>query len=120
MTVSLTHLAEEELGDIWRIPSSDSCLLCNLGDFLLSERAQKTDDLLFFGRAIRELRERRPLSTNQLAAAVGIDERRIQALEAGQLDPDYELLIALAEGLGVSPAELVIRAERLAAGHQLP
>jgi transcriptional regulator with XRE-family HTH domain len=91
-----------------------------LGDFLLPDRAQKTHDLLFFGRAVRELREKRPLSTSQLAAAVGVEERRIRALEAGQLDPDYELLIALADGLGVRVAELVIRAEQLAAGRQVP
>jgi len=81
----------------------------------LSERTQKTRDLVVLGRAIGELRDQGGLSASALAAAVGVEERRIRALEAGQLDPDYELLIALAEALGVRPAELVIRAEQLAA-----
>jgi transcriptional regulator with XRE-family HTH domain len=37
----------------------------------------------------------------------------VDALETGQLDPTYELLLALADGLGVEPSALVILAERL-------
>jgi transcriptional regulator with XRE-family HTH domain len=66
------------------------------------------------GHAVREQRERCRLSPSALAAAVGVDEKRIRALERGQLDPEYELLLALADALEVPAAALVIRAEELA------
>lgn len=72
-------------------------------------------DLLLLGRAIGETRRQRGMSVEQLAAASDIDPRRIQALEAGRVNPGYELLLALAEGLGVRPSAFVIRAEALAA-----
>jgi transcriptional regulator with XRE-family HTH domain len=80
----------------------------------LPKRTRKTDDLALLGRAIRQLREERRLGQGELAVAVGVGERRIQALEAGRLDPDYMLLLALAKALGVRAGALVIRAEGLA------
>jgi transcriptional regulator with XRE-family HTH domain len=85
-----------------------------LREFLLPNREQRPHDLALLGRALREQRERRRLSQGALAAAAGTQERRIRALEAGQLDPDYVLLVALAKALGVRPVALVIRAEELA------
>ncbi len=49
----------------------------------------------------------------QLAAAAGVDLRHIAALEAGRLDPAYELLLALGDGLGVPVSAFVLRAEEL-------
>jgi transcriptional regulator with XRE-family HTH domain len=80
----------------------------------LSKDAQRTRDLALLGRAVRELREQRRLSQAQLAAATGVPQRRIGALETGRLDPDYVLLVALARALGVRPVRLVVRAEDLA------
>ena len=37
--------------------------------------------------------------------------RKMRALEAGKLDPDYELLIELACKLGVTLTALVVRAQ---------
>lgn len=51
----------------------------------------------------------------ELASAAGVELTRLQALEAGRLDPPYELLVALAGSLGVRPSAFVIRAEALAA-----
>ncbi|MGO9321788.1 MAG: helix-turn-helix transcriptional regulator [Solirubrobacteraceae bacterium] len=79
----------------------------------MPKRTQKTHELAL-GKAVRELREQRRLSQGELAAAVGVRERRIQALEAGRLDPDYVLLVRLAKALGVRAGALVIRAEGLA------
>jgi transcriptional regulator with XRE-family HTH domain len=79
----------------------------------LSERRPKQQDLVVLGRAIGKLREERGLSTDELAVATGVERARIQALEAGRLDPGYELLLALAEGLGVGPSALIVRAEAL-------
>jgi transcriptional regulator with XRE-family HTH domain len=61
------------------------------------------------------MREQRGLSTPELAAAGGMLPRRLQALEAGRLDPAYELVFALADALGVRPSVLITRAEGIRA-----
>jgi transcriptional regulator with XRE-family HTH domain len=67
------------------------------------------------GRAIQEIRRERGVGAENLAAATGVDRRRLHELESGRLNPRYELLLALAEGLGVPASAFVIRAEQLAA-----
>ena len=81
----------------------------------MSERQHEQPNLTLLGRAIAKIRQERGLGVGELAATTGIEHARIQELEAGRLDPDYELLVALAEGLGVRPSALVIRAEALLA-----
>ena len=66
------------------------------------------------GQAVRQLREQRGSSSAELAARLGVEEGYVLALEAGERDPDYELLLALARALGVRPATLIGRAEDLA------
>jgi transcriptional regulator with XRE-family HTH domain len=85
------------------------------GSFSVSESQQEQPDLLVLGLAIGQLREQLGLSTSEVAAATGIERTRLQALEAGRLDPHYELLLTLADGLGVSPSALIVRAEELQA-----
>jgi transcriptional regulator with XRE-family HTH domain len=80
----------------------------------LPERTQKTHELALFGTALRELREQRGVSRSELASALGVPERRIQALEAGRVEPDYLLLVRLAKALGVRAGALLIRADELA------
>jgi|NGEPerStandDraft_8_1074529.scaffolds.fasta_scaffold123001_2 transcriptional regulator with XRE-family HTH domain len=53
------------------------------------------------------------MSADELADASGVIRERIGALEAGQLDPTYELLLEIADGLGTQPSALVILAEQL-------
>lgn len=79
----------------------------------MDQREQQ--QLLALGRAVREIRGERGMGVAQLAAAAGVDLRRIAALEAGRLNPAYEMLLALAEALGVPASELVVRAEALSA-----
>jgi transcriptional regulator with XRE-family HTH domain len=69
--------------------------------------------LLGLGRAVRQLRLRRGMSTDELATATGMTRRCIDALEYGHVDPTYELLLALADGLRIEPSALVILAEQL-------
>lgn len=59
------------------------------------------------------MREQRGMSAGELAGAIDIPRQRIDALETGQLDPTYELLLAVAEGLGTQPSALVALAEQL-------
>jgi transcriptional regulator with XRE-family HTH domain len=53
------------------------------------------------------------MSIEELARAIDVGRRRINALETGRLDPTYELLLAVAEGLGMQPSALVTLAEEL-------
>jgi transcriptional regulator with XRE-family HTH domain len=72
-------------------------------------------DLRMLGEAIRDLREQRRLTADELSAAVALPTAQLAALERGRLDPELELIVALARGLGVRPSKIFIRAEQLAA-----
>jgi transcriptional regulator with XRE-family HTH domain len=70
-------------------------------------------DLLALGEAVKLVRERRGVSADELANTSGVPRERIAALEAGQLDPTYEQLLEIADGLSIQPSALVGLAERL-------
>ena len=59
------------------------------------------------------MREQHGLSAHDLAAASGVAPARVAALEDGQLDPDFELLLALAKSMGIRPTVFFVRAEEL-------
>jgi transcriptional regulator with XRE-family HTH domain len=69
--------------------------------------------LIALGNAIRGKREERGLTRAKLAATTGVHERRVTALEEGRLDPDYELLLLVADALGTRASALIIHAEEL-------
>lgn len=76
-----------------------------------AEKAKHGRWLIALGRAIRKLRAERNMSAGELAAAAGLKLGRLGAIEAGRLDPPYDIFFALAVGLGVKSSELVQRAE---------
>jgi transcriptional regulator with XRE-family HTH domain len=82
-------------------------------EFFLPHSAPKYPDLPTLGRAIRHMREQSGISAEELAATTGIARQRIDSLERGRLDPTYETLFTLADGLGVKLSELLSLAERL-------
>lgn len=47
------------------------------------------------------------MSVAELAEAAGFKRRRLVRIEAGELDPRFDGLMALADGLGVPPATIV-------------
>ncbi len=75
--------------------------------------------LVAFGQAVRDLRERRGLRVDDLSKASRLPRgrkmsaRRIGRIEAGEVDPHFDELIALADALGVTLGTLVGEAERL-------
>lgn len=79
----------------------------------LPESRHIAADLLVLGQAVRLMREQRGTSAEELADATGMSRHRIDALETGRLDPTYEQLLELAEGLGTQPSALVTLAEKL-------
>jgi transcriptional regulator with XRE-family HTH domain len=70
-------------------------------------------DLRVLGLAVRGLREQRRLDRAALAAAVGISEADLAAIEAGRLDPGYRRLRRLAAALGLTSTALLLRVEEL-------
>jgi len=53
------------------------------------------------------VREREGVSVADLAARTGIDVEQINAIEAGRLDPTFDVMIALADGIGVRLSALI-------------
>jgi transcriptional regulator with XRE-family HTH domain len=84
----------------------------------VSKGKQEQQDLRILGQAIGQIRAELGMSRVDLAAATGIEHTLIEALERGQLDPSYERLLVLSDGLGVRPSSFVIRAEELKTHHE--
>lgn len=68
--------------------------------------------LLGFGRAVREAREQKDMTTVELAEAAGLDRESVEAIEAGQRGVRYGV-VTLAYALRVRPLVLITRAETL-------
>jgi transcriptional regulator with XRE-family HTH domain len=60
------------------------------------------------GERLKRLREEARLSQEALAARSGISRVTIARLEAGEQDPHYETLLALAQGLGLPLERLLV------------
>ena len=74
------------------------------------------------GPAVRELRLRRHLSTHALARLAGISQALISKVENGRVLPSVPALYAIAEALGVGPADLLPAGgdEPVPTGHGVP
>jgi transcriptional regulator with XRE-family HTH domain len=81
----------------------------------LAQSSYKEPNLVILGRAVKLMREQKGMSVEELAISSGIPSKRIGLLEAGELDPTYELLVEIADGLDIQPSALVMLAERLGA-----
>jgi transcriptional regulator with XRE-family HTH domain len=71
-------------------------------------------ELVAFGQAVRELREQRGMSLDALSRASRLprnrkmSSRRIGRIEAGEVDPHYDEMLALAEALDVTPGAIIV------------
>lgn len=63
------------------------------------------------GRAVREIRARRGLSQEGVELAGGPHRNFVGAIERGQTNPTFRVLVRLAYGLGVPLSELMALAE---------
>ena len=76
-------------------------------------------ELAAFGQAVRQFREQRGMSLDALSRASRLprnrkmSSRRIGRIEAGEVDPRYDEMIALAEALDVTPGTIIVYAEQL-------
>jgi transcriptional regulator with XRE-family HTH domain len=82
-------------------------------ELFLPESRHRDADLRGLARAVRRMREQLGMSAEELAGATDMGRQRIDALETGHLDPTYEQLLALAEGLDTQVSVLVALAGRL-------
>jgi transcriptional regulator with XRE-family HTH domain len=60
-----------------------------------------------FGLNVRQLREKRGWSQEQLAEAADLHRTYVSGIERGTRNPTLTVICRLAGGLGVSPAELM-------------
>jgi transcriptional regulator with XRE-family HTH domain len=63
--------------------------------------------LAAFGKNARALRERIDVSQEELAQLAGIHRTEVGAIERGEREPRLSMLLIVARGLGVAPAELL-------------
>jgi len=68
---------------------------------------QQQDALRRLGARLTRLRQQNDLSLAQLSTRSGVSTGDITAIEAGELDPTITIIHALAQGLGLSPSELL-------------
>jgi transcriptional regulator with XRE-family HTH domain len=60
-----------------------------------------------FGEQLRRVRTERQLTQEQLAEASGLHRTEISLLERGKRTPILDTIVAVANGLGVTPSELL-------------
>lgn len=69
-----------------------------------------------FGRAIRTLRVTAGLTQEELADRAGLDRSYIGGVERGERNPTLSVIEKIAEGLGVTEAELFSYSTKLRSG----
>jgi transcriptional regulator with XRE-family HTH domain len=74
-----------------------------------------TRDLIALGNAVREAREKLGLSQERLAHQADLDRTFIASIEAGRRNITFASLLKVSGALGLRPAELLQRWERVLA-----
>ena len=65
-----------------------------------------------FGFAVRDAREHGDMTLEALADAAGISSRMLIGIEHGRRNPSLLTILAIAEGLELAPADLLVRASK--------
>jgi DNA-binding XRE family transcriptional regulator len=65
-----------------------------------------------YGQVIRQLREERGRSEEQLASMSNLSQRSIRGIEEGEADPSLATILRIAEALGVHVSQLALAAEQ--------
>ena len=71
-----------------------------------ASRAQET-----LGHAVRELRARRRLSQEELGFRADLHRNYVGAIERGEINPTFRVLLKLSKGLGFPLSEIIAHAE---------
>lgn len=75
----------------------------------------KDPDLERFGQEVRKRRKALKLTLEQLAERAGMSSNYLGSIERGQVNPSVSTVVAVADGLGVAPGELVGEVQPLGA-----
>lgn len=75
---------------------------------------------LVFGHVIRTLRESAQIAQDAFALAAGIDRSYYGKLERGERQPSLSLILRVADGLGISAAEIIAAVESLRESSKKP
>jgi DNA-binding XRE family transcriptional regulator len=75
-------------------------------------RAKRTPELHAFGRAVRELRARRDLPQEELGFRSGLHRNYVGAIERGEINPTFRVLLKLSSGLAMPLSEMTWRNTR--------
>jgi DNA-binding XRE family transcriptional regulator len=73
---------------------------------------KRTPELHALGRALLELRARRGLSQEQLGFEADLHRNYVGALERGEINPTFRILLKLTAGLRLPPSDLIAVYER--------
>jgi transcriptional regulator with XRE-family HTH domain len=65
------------------------------------------------GRAVRWARARRALSQEELGFRANLHRNYVGAIERGEINPTYRVLLKLGRGLCLAPSKLLAEAEAL-------
>ncbi|HEX7830648.1 MAG TPA: helix-turn-helix transcriptional regulator [Thermoanaerobaculia bacterium] len=74
---------------------------------VVSKRKARQPDAELFGAVVRELREGRGWTQEQLAERSDMNASYLGFVERGDNVPTLTIIIQIAEGLGVEPADLL-------------
>lgn len=66
-----------------------------------------------FGKTLKEIREAKDISQENLAFEADLDRTYISLLERGLRQPSLETIFSLAKALSIRPTELVSKTEQL-------
>jgi two-component system OmpR family response regulator len=96
-------------GAIGWVPSTWGVGYClaPVHNYSREEHMDTRAELIRFGQTFRQVREREGVGIADLAVRTGVDAQQINALEAGQLDPAFDVMCALADGIGVRLSALI-------------
>jgi DNA-binding XRE family transcriptional regulator len=73
---------------------------------------RQSDAHVALGCAVRELRARRGLSQEGVGVLLGAHRNYVGAIERGEINPTFRILIAVSRGLSVPLSELLVVFER--------
>jgi DNA-binding XRE family transcriptional regulator len=83
-------------------------------------RFKRTPELHALGRAVLELRARRSLTQEQLGADAALHRNYVGAIERGEINPTFRVLLKLCAGLRLPLSELMAVRERHEQEHDRP
>ena len=72
---------------------------------------QRTPEHDALGHAVLELRARRRLSQEELGFRAGLHRNYVGAIERGEINPTFRVLLKLQRGLNIPLSEIIVLAE---------